>query len=421
MKFWGVFVAVGGVVAAWAPFQASKQVPPPAPWALVVSGDTSGYLSPCGCTSPMTGGIRRRATALSQLAKSYRPVLIDTGNFTEKLGRQSEMKAETMSQALGAMNATAVALTAQDANLGPGMLSSMSRLSNYRLTSTDLPGAAEGVQRFGEGGPFVIGSASPGLGEALHVRGESPEKAAEALAEEARMQSKISVLMLDDSLSAAQALAKRVPSLGVIVYRRVGWPPDTVEKEGKVLLVTPGERGKAIVRLSVSHGELGGYHVTRLGPEFSNDSTVDRMFQAYLKRVTREDLLGKLPKSPSDPYAGSSACAKCHTGAEKTWMASAHAHALTTLDRVGQGRDPDCVSCHVTALPFESGFRSRVETPDFAFVGCESCHGPGKAHSVDPKTVILPKIGKASCMPCHTSDQSPHFDFLTYWRKIAHK
>ena len=56
-------------------------------------------------------------------------VLIDTGNLTDRTGRQAEMKAETMAQALAKMDAAAIALTAQDARLGKGTLSSIARLS----------------------------------------------------------------------------------------------------------------------------------------------------------------------------------------------------------------------------------------------------------------------------------------------------
>lgn len=422
MKSWGVLVAVAGLAAAWVPFQTPKKPAPPLPWSLVISGDTGGYLSPCGCTSPMTGGIRRRATAIDQLAKASHVVLIDSGNLTEKQGRQSEMKAETMGQALGAMHATAVALTAQDARLGIGVISSVARLSENRLIASDLSAdQVDGLQPFAEQGPFLIGSVSPGLGDALRTRSTPLDTAVEKLTQEGKARGKTPVLMLDDSLSAARETAKKFPSLGVIVYRRAGWPPDTAEKEGKVWLVTPGERGKAIVKLTLANGRLAGYRATKLGPEFADQKEVDRLFKQYLRRVEREDLLASVPRSPSDPYAGSASCAPCHSAADKAWHASGHSHALTTLEKVGQSRDPDCVSCHVTGLDYESGFRSRLATPDFAFVGCESCHGPAKAHVLDPKNIRLPKIGKETCIPCHTSDQSPHFSFLTYWQKIAHK
>jgi len=422
MKTWGVFIAVAGLAAAWAPFQTAKRPVAPLPWTLVVSGDTGGYLSPCGCTSPMTGGIRRRATAIDQLARTSRVVLLDSGNLTDRLGRQSEMKAETMAQALNAMHAAAVALTAQDARLGQGVISSVARLSENRLVSGDLSdGRIDGLLPYAEQGPFLIGSVSPGLGEALRTRTATGDAATRKLTEEADARGKTAVLMLDDSLTSARNLAKRFPTLGVIVYRRAGWPPDTAERVGKVWLVTPGERGKAVVRLTFSNGQLGGYHVTRLGPEFKDEKNVDRLFHDYLKRVEREDLLSLVPKSPSTAFAGSAACAPCHAEADKVWRHSGHAHALATIEKVGQGRDPDCVSCHVTGLAYESGFVSRALSPSLAFVGCESCHGPSKEHALDPKNVRLPKVGKTSCAPCHTSDQSPNFDFLTYWRKIAHK
>ncbi|MBC8065424.1 MAG: cytochrome c family protein, partial [Chlorobia bacterium] len=114
-------------------------------------------------------------------------------------------------------------------------------------------------------------------------------------------------------------------------------------------------------------------------------------------------------------------CGKCHTESEKVWKKSKHAVALKTLEREGHDRDPDCVECHVVGLASIYGFTSRKATPGLTDVGCESCHGPGAKHSLTPKEVPMGKVGQESCMPCHKSENSPHFDFAKYWAKIAHK
>lgn len=370
----------------------------------------------------MTGGIRRRATAIHQIGEESHVVLLDTGNFTSTSGRQSEMKAETMAESLAKLNATAIGFTAQDARLGIGTISAMARLSEGRLLSTDFSTApVEGLEAVIERGPFAIGSVSPSLGGVLSRPSRTPEEAVAYLVATAKSDGKLPVLLLDAPRDVAASLAAKFPALAAIVYRRAGWPPDSGEKVGNVWLLTPGERGKAIVRLSYTEeGGLDGYASTKLGPEFSDDPEVARLYRTYLARVDSANLLDRIPRAPSDPFSGSASCAKCHANADKVWKHSAHSHALTTLEKDGHGRDPDCVGCHVTALDREGGFVSRLKSRAFAAVGCESCHGPAGKHAAAPKKFPLPRVGKKPCFSCHTTEQSPHFDFLTYWKKIAH-
>ena len=399
-------------------------------WTLVVGGDTDGFLSPCGCTSPMTGGIRRRATALAQIRAKSHVVSIDNGGLNSTagtapgilIGRQVELKAETLAQSLQALRTDAIAFTARDARLSSGTLGSAIRLSGGAFVSTSLDGApVEGVKPTVTAGPFVIGSISTGIGEPMGRPERSPDAAVAKLLAAAQEVGKVPVLMTDSGRDAAAELARKNPTLGVVVYRRNGWPPDAEDRVGNVLLLTPGERGKSIVSANYSFGGFNGYRAIRLGPEFADDQTVGRFYKTYLQRVATANLLDQVPREPSAAYAGNASCVKCHASSTHVWLTSAHAHSLATLEKQGEERDPDCVSCHVEGLTHEGGFRSRLATPSFAFVGCESCHGPAKAHVLAPKKVRLPKLGEKICTTCHTVDQSPRFNFLTYWRKIAHK
>jgi formate-dependent nitrite reductase cytochrome c552 subunit len=79
---------------------------------------------------------------------------------------------------------------------------------------------------------------------------------------------------------------------------------------------------------------------------------------------------------------------------------------------------------------------SEKETPRLVSVACESCHGPGEKHVLAEqgtdakvqetlrKALRLPVengVAKKQCLTCHDGDNSPHFNFDTYWKKIEHK
>ena len=88
--------------------------------------------------------------------------------------------------------------------------------------------------------------------------------------------------------------------------------------------------------------------------------------------------LGEIAKLKSDDYVGSDACKDCHEDQFKNFSHTSHAQ-LTKL----------------------ASWKEKV-------TGCESCHGPGKAHSEegDPKKIISFKNKSSkeiseTCLACH--------------------
>src|SRR4051812_45742211 len=49
------------------------------PGALVISGDTAGWITPCGCTSNQSGGLLRRGTFVTDLRRQMETILVDVG------------------------------------------------------------------------------------------------------------------------------------------------------------------------------------------------------------------------------------------------------------------------------------------------------------------------------------------------------
>lgn len=392
------------------------------PWTVLLSGDADGYLAPCGCTSPMQGGLKRRTAALRQGGE--RKVVLDNGGLAGGLDAQHRIKGQMAARALRLAEVDAANFGGQDARLGAGEALSLNRLSGGRLVSTSLrPSATVPVEPWREAGPFLVGGAtrwtSP-MAEGLRESVVTPREAARRLIEEAEVRSLAPVLLFDGDRAAAAALARAEPSLRLVTYRATGRPPASLVREGECALATPGERGKSVIRLSWQGGGFVSASVETLGPEVRDDPAATELYREYLARVSSARLLEAVPREPGKAFAGTARCGSCHASAAKVWRASEHAHGLKTLEREGHDRDPDCVGCHVVGLDKTTGFRSRKATPQLAEVGCESCHGAGAAHAARPRLVRMPKVGRAACAPCHTLENSPHFDFSTYWPKVKH-
>jgi hypothetical protein len=157
-------------------------------------------------------------------------------------------------------------------------------------------------------------------------------------------------------------------------------------------------------------------------------------------------------------FAGSEACADCHTAATDVYLRTPHSHATETLVHLDPPRhfDPECLSCHATGwepqkyYPFTSGFLGLKATPVMVGNGCENCHGPAADHvaaengEIDATDEELEAFRQAlrlkivenegnkegqefakgkvvqMCIQCHDVDNSPDFDFQAYWPHVKH-
>ncbi|HKP12262.1 MAG TPA: multiheme c-type cytochrome, partial [Blastocatellia bacterium] len=125
------------------------------------------------------------------------------------------------------------------------------------------------------------------------------------------------------------------------------------------------------------------------------------------------------PVSQESAYVGASTCGQCHATQYAVWEKTGHAHAMATLERKSQQFDNECVRCHVVGFN-NGGFQSLISTPQLANVQCEACHGPGRAHIAAPAKGFGFMPTPTGCVQCHTKDNSPDFNFATYWPKIQH-
>ena len=175
---------------------------------------------------------------------------------------------------------------------------------------------------------------------------------------------------------------------------------------------------------------------------------------ARLPRAEREKRVRRLCAGadaqlfdPDTPHIGSAACGKCHPVEHKALQGGPHAQALKSLAKPGRGhwsiprhkrgviglRKVECIRCHVTGHGRPGGFPARIPSDPLkhpmAGVGCESCHGPGKAHAADPKKPrAIVKLGGTCpecnilpiCRRCHDDANAPDFDYKAALPKARH-
>lgn len=418
MKLWPLPLLVIGSAGLF------NAAPEPKPQVLVLYGNTQGYLSPCGCTYPMSGGVKRAATIVRQLQASGNAKLYWIGSNVSGVSRQDELKAEAAAESAGALSALAYGVTREEAALGQGTAFEVAQLSHGGAVSGSVePSATNPLKQDREDDAFIVTSISMRAESTASPLSETPRAVGDAIKDllnKASRQHKIAVLSTDAEESDARALAERYPGLDVIVYRSNADPPASPIRMGNTTLVTTGSRGKHVVAISFENKAFAGYRVVSLGPDVPDQPDISRIYLRYLQRVASENLLEQVPRVESGEFAGSGSCAKCHSAAYHIWMVSGHSRALEDLDKQHHGRDPDCVGCHVVGLNSTHGFRGQTQTPQLANVGCESCHGPARAHVLEPNSNRLPQVGEKQCVSCHTTDNSPNFQFAEYWGRVRH-
>ncbi len=144
-----------------------------------------------------------------------------------------------------------------------------------------------------------------------------------------------------------------------------------------------------------------------------------------------------IPVEEGEPFfVGQAECATCHGEAYEFWEDTAHASAVETLEVRHKQFDQNCIGCHVDGweqpggsvlgnIEYEAEINGREFVKDLHEVGCESCHGAGSNHLLNP----LDEAGEPqhitrfpteeNCVTCHVPDHSPTFDFDVYVEQIT--
>lgn len=135
-----------------------------------------------------------------------------------------------------------------------------------------------------------------------------------------------------------------------------------------------------------------------LSSRIPDDPEIAAMVAGYKTTIARIAKRANRAERRSGDYLGHAACSGCHEKNFAAWRNEAHSRAVETLKKLGDDGNPDCLGCHATGYR-KGGFvlSSPGGSKEFAGVGCEACHGPGRGHP--GRRMSIP--GEKSCTGCH--------------------
>lgn len=404
----------------------------PAQLSLFLTGNDHGMLRPCGCAKPVLGGISRRATLLKR--EAAQGTVVAFGNAIATGGRQQELKIETFLQAWESAGVQCYVVGDEDMHVGGSFWkNSASQMTEMPLVSLNLTldGAAflasHTIINVGDERVVVTGFVSPGsphlTDPALRALKEPEVEGVLAALKTGQDRRRLVLFGTGDEaelLSFAVRSGLRAASRQLILVRPgISDLATSNLVEGDIISLELGKKGRDVLELPWPNEGTLVRHT--LDGEVPADDDAEELLSFYRESVAFEDLLASSPMTGTAPgeYAGNDACAVCHKEAAAKWQPSRHAHAFATLSKTGDTLDPECIGCHVTGFALHGGYKK--ERTDLVNVNCEACHGPSARHVADQSPTPGGILGESFCVRCHDLDNSPDFEFKTYWPKISHK
>jgi hypothetical protein len=166
--------------------------------------------------------------------------------------------------------------------------------------------------------------------------------------------------------------------------------------------------------------------------ELPDQPEVEKIVQRVKKNVNlagrnKTEAISKLEPLSLEklPFTGWQRCAQCHKPQTDFWERTDHATSYTTLVEQEQQFNLNCLPCHVTARYGTTRISDDESVllslpPVLQQVGCEVCHGPGKAHAAsgDPSSISR-KPAPETCLRCHTPDNDDNFSYENDLERVA--
>ncbi len=382
-----IFLAAGVAAAGW---WWSRPVPPAVrPLAVVISGDTAGWIVPCGCTSNQSGGLPRRGTFVRDLGDRAEVLYADAGGSAGGDSPYDRFKFEAILRGELLMGLVAHNVGAQEAALGVDSLGRLTGELGVPFVSANVHPTWRALR------------SHPTCGSSTAAAGGSPLPASYPPDTPARASkwtirgtvSSGSRLNLPGSTTPCSSWPT-CPKTNFAASRRrcprcrrwlVDRPARASLRVPPDRLLSPRQqtRGKFLVKFDAPTVGKKGWtgEVVELTGQWADDADQVANVREYLNSrwvnatSSRRNpgLAPTIPPGAPAGYrrAGSAACKSCHPSDSINWDGSKHAHAWDSLTRHGNQVDPFCQQCHTTGFGLPGGFVSAIQVGPLGTVGCE--------------------------------------------------
>lgn len=404
------------------------------PLSVVVSCDTAGWIVPCGCSSKQAGGLLRRATYVRGLQTTSDVLLADAGGAPGGTAPYDLAKFVAVLRGEIQMQTAAHNLGAAEAELGAESLRSLVQKTQAKLVSSNVidEQGAHVTERFrlatiGSQRIAVLGVLSPKFA-AAGLRVDDPVESVLQLIPTLKGQYDVLLVLAYLPEDELERFVVHVPEADLVV----GGPTQqsiAPRRNGPTTWAATTNKGKFLVHLRqpVPSSNWDG-EIVELSEDIADDPDQLANLQRFRDELARVDFTADQTHfslsrpteiTPDFQVAGTDACRACHANDCQKWSDSRHGHAWKTLVDKGSHVDPYCQQCHTTGYSLPGGFQSLAQSQMQVNVGCESCHGPSLAHARKPTTKTI-YDARDRCLQCHDHENSPLFEYDTFWKKIDH-
>ena len=382
---------------------------------IFFTGNTQGNLEPCGCFVGQSGGIARRATVIETFRQKRIPfLLVDTGKIVKGDTPLDKFRTAVYLEAMGEMGYDAVCLNQWE-------VENLEREIPFTLISSNIKQTAQPFQ------PSVTRQIEDVKVTLIGVSELSdPVMPIEATLQQYMEEDEegVTVLLSNLSIEANRTLAKRFPQVDAILGSAEG----ETEKIGNTLIAYAQPKGTLLSLLTLKFDKSNRVVASTVQEVLLQEEVPDqpqvraRLSQFYHEvaanpkfQHSEKVLFAEmaLEQDSNSQYVGSNACTTCHEAEYAQWQATSHAAAFNTLLHLQRHFYPDCVTCHTTGFGYPTGYQiGQMEATGETLkaVGCETCHGPGNAHTLNPtRDNIRGEVATDVCAQCHTQEHAPGF------------
>ncbi len=260
------------------------------------------------------------------------------------------------------------------------------------------------------------------------------------------------IILLSNLANADNYLiAKECPGIDMIIAADTRYGNLSPVIHHKTLITQTGSRGKYLGFIKISWGRTGGWTMDQntistsstfssrfiaLTSSLPYDPHVERIVTQIKENIrdlnsinrhviTAKDQESVTGKQPIISFTGFNRCEACHQKQTAFWNTTRHARAYTSLVKISQNKNLECLPCHVThrenlfLKPPEEASILLSLSPSMQTVGCEVCHGAGSAHADNPeKNKLIRRPSQKICLHCHTKQRDPNFDYVKKLKQI---